>query len=318
MARYVELLFRHKVRFAALFLVPIVLGGAVTYVYAGYKATATLHIEDPSAFSASFVPVGWNANATPAQNLADSVGQVIKTPAFAQSLTNSLASSGATSSTTELQQTVSSIGANLAVNVAGTNLVALTYSCHRSALCTPVLSATVAVFQAQVVQLEQDRANASSNLWKSQLTDAQSSLTTAEADLRTYAAAHPGVTIAADSSDPTAVQLFESVQLWRAKALEAQDNLNSAQYLGTASARLLQVGTTVSDQPHLTGHRFIGDGFSLLPGGLVLVLGLLIIVAYLRLLVWADRTVGDPKALERRLGVPVVATIPKLLSTRGF
>jgi capsular polysaccharide biosynthesis protein len=54
------------------------------------------------------------------------------------------------------------------------------------------------------------------------------------------------------------------------------------------------------------------------PATIVLVAGLALVLAYVLLVAWSDGTAGDPKALERRLGVPVVATIPKLVSSRGF
>ena len=48
-----------------------------------------------------------------------------------------------------------------------------------------------------------------------------------------------------------------------------------------------------------------------------MVLGVAIVYAAIVLLAWADKTARDPKALERRLGLPVVATIPKLVSSSG-
>ena len=136
--------------------------------------------------------------------------------------------------------------------------------------------------------------------------------------LHDYAAAHPGAAVDGSSSDPQAAQLANSVQLWRAKVVEAQNGLSQAQYLATASARFLQVGTTVADAPHIDGSRFVGDRSSLVPAGIVLLVGLALVGTYVFLMAWSDKTAGDPKTLERRLGVPVVATIPKLVSSRGF
>src|SRR5579864_7026814 len=103
MAKVAEILFEHKIRFVALVLIPIAVAGSVAVVFAGYRATATLTIEDPSAFGTLFTPVGWSPSETPAQNLADSVGQAVKTSAFAQGLSNRLSGEGAVSSASELR-----------------------------------------------------------------------------------------------------------------------------------------------------------------------------------------------------------------------
>src|SRR4029077_16106279 len=113
MAKYAEILFRHRIRFTALVLIPIVLCMSIVILLMSYRAAATLRIEDPSAFGASFEPVGWTTGQTPAQNLADSVNQVVKAPAFAQSLSRRLSSAGSVSSAAELRQTLASTGTSL-------------------------------------------------------------------------------------------------------------------------------------------------------------------------------------------------------------
>lgn len=317
MARYVEILFRHRLRFMALFVIPIVIAGYVLVSFASFRATATLSIEDPSSFGATFVPIGWGPNLTPAQNLADSVTVVVSTPAFSRGLSDNLANSGAVSSRAEIQQVVTSIGANLKTSVSGSHLMTLTYSCHRADQCVQVLDAAITVFLEQLDQIQHAQAQATSTFWSGQLTDAQASLASAESALQSFASANPNVTIDANSGDPRVVQLLDGVRQWRIKVVEAQDNLSLAQYLSTSSARFFQVGTTIVDTPHLASSRILGDGSSLLPAAVVLVGGLVVVLGYLVLLTLADKTVGDPRTLERRLGVPVVATIPSLVKSRG-
>jgi hypothetical protein len=318
MAKVAEILFQHRVRFVALGLIPIALGGSVAVVFAAYRATATLRIEDPSAFGASFIPVGWSPSQTPAQNLADSVGQVVKTSAFAKSLSSRLTAEGAVLGASELKQTLASVVANFKASASDSHLVTLTYTCPRPTLCQSVMSDTIAIYHEQVIGIQQAQAAAANVFWSGQLKDAQANLAKAMTALHNYAAANPGTAVDVSSNDPQAAQLANDVQLWRAKVGEAQNGLSQAQYLATASARFLQVGTTVPDSPHIVGSRFVGDRTSLVPAGVVLAAGFALVVAYLLLLGWVDRTAGYPKALERRLGVPVVATIPKLVSSRGF
>jgi hypothetical protein len=317
MARYVEILFRHKLRFMALVVVSIVMAAYVLVSFASFRATATLSVEDPASFGATFVPIGWGPNLTPAQNLADSVTTVVNTPAFSRSLSDNLTSSGAISSTAELQQVVASIGANLKTSASSSHLMTLTYSCHRADQCVQVLDAAITVFRDQLDQTQHAQAQATSTFWTGQLKDAQASLASAESALQSFASANPNVTIDANSGDAQVVQLLDGVRQWRIKVVEAQDNLSLAQYLSTSSARFFQVGTTIVDTPHLVSSRVLGDGSSLLPAAVVFVVGLVVVLGYLVLLALADKTVGDPRTLERRLGVPVVATIPSLVKSRG-
>ncbi|HSS95299.1 MAG TPA: hypothetical protein VLR46_15100 [Candidatus Dormibacteraeota bacterium] len=316
MAKYAEILFRQRLKFVALLLIPIALGVTIAVVFANYRAAASLRIEDPAAFGTSFVPVGWSPNQSPAQNLADSVSQVVKSGAFAPSLADRLTSSGAVSSSA-VQQTVASAVANLKATPSGSHVVTLTYSCPHPAVCVSVLSATIDIFHEQLVKVQQDQASAANTFWSAQLADAQGNLAAAQTALQTYAAANPTVAVDASSSDPHVVQLVGNVQLWRTKVAEAQNSLSQAQYVGTASARFMQIGTSVVDAPHLASSRYIGDGGSLIPGVLVLLLGLVAVGVYVFLLGWADRTASDPRALERRLGVAVVATIPRLAGSSG-
>jgi hypothetical protein len=318
MAKVAEILFRHKIRFFALALIPIALGGSVAVVFASYRATATLRIEDPSAFGESFIPIGWSPGQTPAQNLAESFGQVVKTSAFTQGLSDRLSAEGAVSGSSELKQTLATVGANFKASASDSHLVSLTYTCPRSSLCESVMSDAIAIYQDQVIGIQKSQSAAANVFWSGQLKDAQANLANAMTALHDYAAANPGTPVDVSSSDPQAAQVANDVQLWRAKVDEAQNSLGQAQYLATASARYLQVGTTVADPPHIVGSRFVGDRSSLVPGGIVLLAGLALVGAYVLLVAWSDGTAGEPKALERRLGVPVVATIPKLVSSRGF
>src|SRR5256886_9374739 len=115
MARYAEVLFRHRIRFASLFLIPVALAAGVAVGLVTYRAPASLRVADPSSFGATFVPVGWSANATPAQNVADAAALVVKTPAFSQALADGLAGSTPILSSATVQQAVTSIGPNLKI-----------------------------------------------------------------------------------------------------------------------------------------------------------------------------------------------------------
>jgi len=67
---------------------------------------------------------------------------------------------------------------------------------------TNIAHAKTDIFREQVVNTEKAKADASSAFWSAQLKDAQANLVTAQAALQSYAAANPGVTMDANSSDP--------------------------------------------------------------------------------------------------------------------
>ena len=313
MARYVEVLFVHKVRFLALLMVALIAAAAVAYELLDFRASAVLEVQDPTSFGANFVPVGWSQNSTPAENLSDMVAGVVNTSSFSDALTNRLNGASDTVAPDQVPGIVSSLAANLKLTVSGPHLVTLTYSCHSHNVCVRVLDATVSVLQAQLVNAEQARGGSISSFWSVQLRDAQTRLASAQTAVTNWEAAHPGATVAADSTDPEAVQLYTDLQLWRGKVAEAQAGLTQAGYLGSTSARLMQVGLSVAQPAHLASSRYIGDGTSLIPAALVLAAAALIAMVLLAAAVRSDRTARDPRAIERLVGVPVVATIPKLV-----
>jgi uncharacterized protein involved in exopolysaccharide biosynthesis len=317
MARHVEILFRHRLRFTTLFLIPVVLAAYVLISFANFRATATLSIEDPASFGATFVPIGWSSNLTAAQNLADSAGQVVRTSGFTSALAAGLWSSGATSSPSQAQQIASSIGTDLKISASGSHLVTMAYTCRQASLCVQVLDQSITLFRQQLIQRQKAQTAATSTFWSGQLADAQTSLAAAETAVQAFAAGHPNAAMDGSSSDPQVVGLLDAVKQWKAKVVEAQDQLSLAQYLSTASSRLIQLGTATVDPAHLATPNFYGDKSSLLPAALVVLAGLLAWVAYLVIMTTADRTVRDALLLERRLGVRVVATIPKLVGSRG-
>ncbi len=317
MAKYVEVLFRFRFRLIVILLIAFAVGAYLFVSFASYQATATMRVDSPSSFGATFVPIGGSSSLTPADNFSDSISQVVKTPAFSASLSQALSASGAISSAAELRQVVNTVGTNLRVNPSGSHDVSLTYTCHRSELCAQVLNQTIVVFREQLLQSQQSQADATTTFWNGELSDAQASLASAEAALQSYATANPNASTDASSSDPQVVQLLDSIRQWKAKVVEAQDNVSLAQYLSTSSARFSQLGTAVVDTPRLASSRTFGDGSSVRLAALAVLAGLLIAGAYAGFLAWIDKTVGDPSLLERRLGVPVVATIPKLVASRG-
>ncbi len=315
MAKYVELLFRFRIRFAALLLLlPMGIGAATVVLFPIYRATADLWVDNPNYFGASFSPIGWNQYLTPAQNQADTLSQLLGTDAFAAGLADRLAASGVVTDQVERRQVVGSVSTQLKINAAGSHLLTLTMSCERPPVCTQVLIDTIDLFREQQAKLEQSQADVGISFLSSQLSQAQASLKTAQDAQQRYLAAHPGLKAdaASASTDPELAQLMSEVAQTQANVADLQSRLNGVEYLSSASARLLDIGTRVIDAPHISKGGLIGDGSSLKRAALSGLVCVAIGLGYLFLLSWMDKTTRDLKELERRLRVSVVATIPVL------
>lgn len=317
MAKYTEVLFRHRIRFAALLLIALVVAGALAYELVSFRATATMSVADPASFGATFVPAGWSQNLSPAQNVADSSALIVKTESFAQGLSDALSSADPALTTSQTQKSVGSLQSNLRIGTDGSHLVVFSYSCHEAPLCVEVLGSAIGVLRQQLIDSERNLAAQTTAFWTAQLKDAKSNLAVAQAALQSYAQANPGVAVDAGSTEPQVISLRNTIAQWQGRVAQAQDSLSLAQYSATASARLIDMGTALVGSPQLTSPAVIGDGSSLKPAAAALIAALVLILAYLVLSSRADRTVRDPRSIERRLGVPVVATIPKLAGSRG-
>jgi len=315
MAKYVELLFRFRIRFAALLiLLPLAIGAATVFFFPTYKATADLWVDNPNYFGTSFIPIGWNQYLTPAQNQSDTLNQLLSTDAFASGLGDRLASSGGITDQVELRQTVGTVSTRLKVTATGSHLLTLAVTCDRAPVCTQVLVATIDLFREQQSKLQQAQADVGISFLSGQLKEARAALKSSEDALQRYLAEHPGVKTdpASAATNPELTGLMTDVSQKRATAADIQGNLDTVQRLSSTSARLLEIGPRVIDAPHISKGGLIGDGSSLKRAGLGALVCFAIGLAYLFVMSWMDKTTRDLKELERRLKVPVVATIPVL------
>src|SRR2546428_2859608 len=151
MARYVEILFRHWLRFALVLIVLPVPATVATVIYfRTYEATTNLWIDDPSTLNANVKVPGWNQYVTPAQNQADALSQMLATKSFDDALLDTAFQSGGIDTAAEQQQIRLTVPLNIKVVPQGTHLLSIVYSCRRGSVCTAVLSATVKVFHERL------------------------------------------------------------------------------------------------------------------------------------------------------------------------
>ncbi len=312
MARYVEMLLRYWVRFAILLvLAPIALGATSALFLRTYEGTASIWVEAPNYFGQTVTPAGWNIYLTPAQNQSDNLNELLSTHAFGTTIAHRLMQTGVVSDAATADTIVSSFPSRLHVIADGAHLVTLTFSNERQAVCTAVLNVTIQLFHERLAAVQIEQADLSTSFLSGQLTSAKARLNTSQAGLQTYLADHPGLKI---ETTPSAVQtdldkVASQVRQDQAEVLQLQSQFDQAQFLGAGAQRLVETNTKLIDEPRIAGRGLLGDGSSLKRAALVVLACETLGLAYLLLLVWADKTARDSKEIENRLKVPVLATV---------
>jgi uncharacterized protein involved in exopolysaccharide biosynthesis len=311
MVKYLELLFRFRVRFAILLiLLPAVAGIGTILLFPSYKATAQIWVDSPSYFGSGATPSGWNQYLTPAQNEADSLNQLLATRAFDSALYAGSAS--ALPDPADRMRALTS--SKLTIVSLGTHLVVVSAVCDHPPTCVAIVNTAMDVLKQLQIQFEKDQATAGMAFVSGQLKDAQSSLSTAEAALQTYLTEHPGTKVdpVTDNNPPELARLLTPALQLRAKVADLQSSLDRDQYISSVSTSVIESGPRVVDAPQVVGTGLTGDGTSkrtaVIVAGCCLAVGL----GYLFILAWVDKTARDPRELEKRLEVAVVATIPRL------
>jgi hypothetical protein len=271
-------------------------------------------VDNPSYYGARFTPVGWNQYLTPAQNETDSLTQLMSTQSFVGTLGDRLFASGAVTNNAELRQVLGSVYLTLKVKAVGSHLMSISVTCDRRPVCVAVLTEAITLFREQETKLQQDQADLGISFLSTEMTRAQASLKVAQDSLSKYLADHPALKPDANfaATDPALARLMADVQQKQSAANDLQVSLSQAQYLGSVSTRIDQMGPRVIDAPHISNAGLLGDGSSLKRALLYSALCLAVGGAYLMLMTWVDKSARDAKELERRLKVRVVTTIDKM------
>jgi len=316
MARYVEVLFRYWVRFTiVLIIAPLALGGASVVVFRTYQATASVWVESPDTFGQSVTLSGWNTYLTPAQNQADTLQQLITTLSFDNEVGDRLVANGVVGSRDQRNGIVQSIPTGMKVTPGGSHLITITFSDASQTAAVGVIQAAIDLFLERQTALQRQQEDLSTSFLTGQLKTAQAKLATSEAALQQYLLDHPSVRLAAIGQDTGILaldQLTHQVQQDRDNATQLQTQLDQARFLGAAAQQLVETNTKLVDRPHISHAGITGDGSSLKRAAIALLACISAGIAYVLVLVWADKTVRDTREMQRRLRVPVLAAIPIL------
>ncbi len=311
MFKYLEVLFRHWPRFAALCVgLPLIAGAGALYVFQGKDGSAQLWVDTPSYIGNIQTAAGWNQYLTPAQNTVDSLTQLTLTSTFYGELGQSLIDSHTVQDWSQADQVLSDVRGSLTATASGSHLVTLKVECRAADVCVQVLTTTIALHRQWLIDTEKQQAAVASQFYTSQLGQAKQQLQAAIDAYQAYVAAHPTPANAIRGPDPELDRLQNDVQLAQAQVNTLQDKLQSIQFSNDAAAEIDQTALRVVDQPSTSSGRFtavtkkmaifIAVGAAL-PG-----------IAYLIFLGWIDRSTRNPKDIEGRIGVRVVVTIGNL------
>jgi uncharacterized protein involved in exopolysaccharide biosynthesis len=315
MSKYFELLFRHRLRFLTLFiLLPAVAASAVILLYPHQVASSTLWVDSPTYFEISPSATGWNQYLTPSQNTVDALNQLMATNSFYRTLGERMDAAHAFNSPDEQKAILGAVSSDLKAVATGSHLVLLTYTCPRKAVCVAMLSNTVDIYRDWLAARQQAQASIALTFYAGQLTDSQTKLQADQTALANYFTAHPGVKLTDTSTNAELDQLYRTVTADRNSVTSLQSRLDSLKLTDAAAVQIDNTVLNVIDPP-----RIISSSLGALPTKqLALVVGacLLVGVAVLAVMAWSDRRVRDPKDLQARLHIPVVAAIPDLASVK--
>jgi uncharacterized protein involved in exopolysaccharide biosynthesis len=311
MAKYVEILFRHRLRFLILiFFLPVEVAGACILLFPHQTAVSSLWVDTPTYISISPAASGGSAYLTPAQNTADALNQLRSTDSFLTTLQNSLDSASTFQNVSERDSVLATLPTDLAIVANGSHLVVLTYTCPRQPMCSNVLNSTEQIYHQWLADQQSAQAKVAIDFYSAQLLDAQAKLRTDETALESYVAAHPGVKTAQAPLIPEFDHLIRNVDDDTTAVSTFQQKLNDTKLTNAAVGQLDSTVLKVIDPPRTVGGRINSLPKKQMVIGAIASLALA--VAVLVIMVWSDRSAREPKDIESRLKLPVVATINDL------
>jgi uncharacterized protein involved in exopolysaccharide biosynthesis len=313
LAKYVDILFRHRLRFLILLVVlPVEVAIACIPIFPHESAVSSLWVDTPAYFSISPAATGWNQYLTPAQNTQDALDQLRNTGAFVHTLGLDLDTIGTFRDTAERNSVLASVTTDLHVTATGSHLVVMTYTCPREPICTNVLTNTVQIYRNWLADQQTAQAKVAIDFYTGQLNDAVAKLQADETALNQYVDSHPSVKPSDAPLIPEFDQLLRNVEQDRIEVAALQQKLDAIKLTDAAAAQIDSTVLKVVDPPHVVGSQLssMPRKQMAIAAGAALALGLLVLIV----MAWFDRNVREPQELESRLRIPVVVTIPDLAS----
>ena len=195
MPRLLHLLFRRKLLFSLPIIVGLVLGVLWTTSHdrRSFQGAATLWVERPTvATGSSFTD--YNQYATPSQNQASAMRELMSTRSFRIRVLERLKRSGEASLAVALL-TLEDIRAKTYFRSAGAHVLSISHENDSAAVSVDVVRAVLDEYTSLYLAQIQERALTSKQFYEEQLNFARTSLEVAAAQLKEYVATRPQLLI---------------------------------------------------------------------------------------------------------------------------
>lgn len=303
-----EILFRQRWRYLALFVVlPLVAAAVCVQMYPKATVAESLWIGNQT-----YLVTGrpyYQQYLTPAALTLTDMTEYFQTGEFFNGVAKRLEKQHAVQSQSELDAAMGSLG-TLVARADGPNLLSLTDTCPRTALCIATLNAALQVFEQHEGAVLTQQETVAAQVYTMQLQNANAALSQAQQAVSAYLATHPQETAAQQAVDSHLQSLNQTVTTAKAAADNAQTKLNNVASSALSSRLANQSLYQVIDHPHPISGRMssLPKKQMLMAAAAFWALGLLMLVLTLRL----KRVVLHPAQLERVVGFPPVAVMAPL------
>jgi uncharacterized protein involved in exopolysaccharide biosynthesis len=280
-----------------------------------YEATARIWVDTPALATIldPNTPAGYAAS--PAQQQADKITQLLQTDSFVAAILTNTTAYGGLMGNPDRDKVIKDVRGKLTVTSLGSNTVKITYAGSDPILCQQIVQSTIDQFRTWDLTARVQQTAIEDQFYQKQLQIYQDQVDAATKRVNDFQTAHPFP----DPSSPQYLQLqglqrdldsarallnATSAKIQQANAIDALSG-SSRQY----EFQVLDA-PTVPTQPAATLTRLLGY----LAIGLVASLGL--IFCAIAFATWQDTTIRNGDDLQRLTDVPLLDAIPHLPSDR--
>jgi uncharacterized protein involved in exopolysaccharide biosynthesis len=310
--RYLATFFRGRRLYIPALLLMLAATALGTYfaAFTQYEATARIWVDRP-ALDNVLDPNAQSFLASPAQEQADKLTQLIQTDSFMTAVLTKTTMAGRLTGGADQERVIKDVRGKLAVTPIGSNTVRITYTGSDAVLCQQMVQSTIDSFRDRDLTARVEQSAIEQQFYEKQLQIYEGQVNAVTKRLEDFQTQHP-------YPDPTSPQYLELQGLQRelesARALlnatrTKVEQASAANSLSDTSRRTeFQIldAPTVPTRPAASLTRLA----TYLGLGLILSFGL--IIAAVAFATWQDTTIRDGDDLQRLTRVPLLDSIPHL------
>jgi uncharacterized protein involved in exopolysaccharide biosynthesis len=316
--RYLGTFFRGRRLYIPVLLLLLAATVVGTYYLARtqYEATARIWVDKPALDNVLDPNSPATYLASPAQQQADKISQLLQTDSFMESVLKNTSASDQLAGGAVQDRAIKDARGKLAVTTIGSNTVKITYAGSDPVFCQQIVQSTIDQFRAWDLTARVDQNAIERQFYQKQLQIYQDQVDAAAKRVNDFQTAHP-------YPDPSSPQYLELQGLQRdldsARALLNATNTkieqaNAADSLSDTSRQYeFQVldAPTVPNRPAATVTRlaeYLGLG---------IIASLSLVFIAVAFATWQDTTIRNGDDLRRLTSVPLLDAVPHLSSVQS-